>query len=177
MKKVLLAIDGMAPDKKTFHYTVQLCRRIKAELNVLQVISPKNYGRYLSEARKKAKPAIRYMEGSLMAVAFAEAGEHETAEALMSEALRNLKQLLPESEKEGVRYHLTMKAGNLKREIIRYLNEHRDVVLTIYDAHQRKGADSSFARRYGSLTKEIQKALSMPLVVIRDPQFDRIDSI
>jgi len=157
MKKVLLAIDGMAPDKKTFHYTVQLCRRIKAELNVLQVISPKNYGRYLSEARKKAKPAIRYMEGSLMAVAFAEAGEHETAEALMSEALRNLKQLLPESEKEGVRYHLTMKAGNLKREIIRYLNEHRDVVLTIYDAISEKGRIQVLREDTGRLPRRFKR--------------------
>lgn len=168
MKKVLLAIDGMAPDKKAFHYAVQLCRRIKAELNVLHVISPKNCGRYISKARKKAAPAKRYLEGSLMAVAFAEAGEHETAEVLMSEAFRNLKQLLPESEKEGIRYHLTVKAGNLKREIIRYLNEHRDVVLTVYDAHHRKGADAGFAKRYGSVTEEIQKALSIPLVVIRD---------
>ncbi len=168
MKKVLLAIDGMSPDKNAVRYTVQLCRRMKAELNVLQVISPKNCGRYLSEARKKARPAKRYMEGALMAVAFAEAGEHETAEALMSEALRNFKELLPESEKEGLRYHLTVKAGNLKREIVRYLNEHRDVVLAVYDAHYRKGTDAGFAKRYGSFTEEIQKALSIPLVVIRN---------
>jgi predicted SpoU family rRNA methylase len=104
-----------------------------------------------------------------MASAFAEAGDHLTAEALMTEALQNLKQLLPESEKEGVRYHLTMKAGSLKHEIISYLREHRDVVLTIYDAHQRKGADTDFARKSGSVTREIQQALSTPLVVIRDP--------
>ena len=169
MKKVLLAIDGMAPDKKAFHYAVQFCRRTKADLNVLQVVSPKSSGRHSEKARKSEKPVKRYLEGSFMAVAFAEAGEHETAEALMSEALRNLKQLLPESEKEGVRYHLTMKAGSLKHEIFRYLKEHRDVVLTIYDAHQRKGTDRGFARRYGSVPQEIQQALSTPLVVIRDP--------
>lgn len=168
MKKVLLAIDGMAPDIKAFQYTVQLCRRIKAELNVLQVISAKNYGRFMSKAKRSAKPAKRYVEGALMAIAFAEAGEHETADALMSEALRNLKQLLPESEKEGVRFHVTVKAGSLKREIIRYLSEHRDVVLTVYDAHHRKGADAGFAKRYRAHAEEIQKALSIPLVVIQD---------
>jgi nucleotide-binding universal stress UspA family protein len=168
MKKVLLAIDGMAPDKKAFQYAVQLCRRITAELNVLQVIGLKNYGRYMSRAKSKTKPAKKYVEGALMAVAFAEAGEHETADALMSEALRNLKQLLSESEKEGIRYHVTVKGGSLKREIIRYLSEHRDVVLAIYDAHHRKGADAGFAKRCGSHTEEIQKALSIPLVVVQD---------
>jgi hypothetical protein len=168
MKKVLLAIDGVAPDKKAFQYAVQLCRRITAELNVLQVIGSKNYGRYISRAKNKTKPAKRYVEGAFMAVAFAEAGEHETADALMSEALQNLKQLLPESEKEGIRYHVTMKAGNLKREIVRYLREHRDVVLTVYDARHRKGTDAGFAKGCGSHTEEIQKALSIPLVVIQD---------
>lgn len=168
MKKVLLAIDGTAPDKKAFQYAVQLCRRIAAELNVLQVIGSKNYGRYMSKAKRKIKPAKRYVEGAFMAVAFAEAGEHETADALMSEALHNLKQLLPESEKEGIRYHITLKAGNLKREIVRYLREHRDVVLAVYDAHHRKGADADFAKGSGSHTEEIQKALSIPLVVIQD---------
>jgi len=168
MKKVLLAIDGTAPDKKAFQYAVQLCRRITAELNVLQVIGSKNYGRYMSKAKSKARPAKRYVEGALMAVAFAEAGEHETADALMTEAMRNLKLLLPESEKEGIRYHITLKAGNLKREIVRYLREHRDVVLAVYDAHHRKGTDAGFAKGYGSHTEEIQQALSIPLVVIQD---------
>lgn len=168
MKKVLLAIDGMKPDKKAFHYAVQFCRRTKADLNVLQVVSPQNSGCDPEKTQKSKNPGRRYLEGSFMAAAFAEAGEYVTAEALMTEALRNLKQLLPESEKEGVRCHLTMKAGSFKHEIIRYLKEHRDVVLTIYDAHQRKGADTGFARKFGSVTQEIQKALSIPLVVIRD---------
>lgn len=168
MKKVLLAIDGTAPDKNAFQYAVQLCRRIKAELNVLQVVGAKTFGGYMSKAKRKAKPAKRYVEGAFMAAAFAEAGEHETADALMSEALRNLKQLLPESEKEGIRYHVTVKAGSLKREIIRYLGEHRDVVLTVYDAQHRRGSDRGFAKQYGSHTEAIQKALSIPLVVVQD---------
>jgi hypothetical protein len=169
MKKVLLAIDGISPDKKAIDYTVQLCKRIKAELNVLQVISSNNGGSYFSKAREKVKLAKNYMEGSLTAVAFAEAGDHETAEVMMSEALRNLKQLIPESEKDGFRYHLTVKAGNLKQEISRYLKEHRDVVLAIYDAYHRKGADPCFAENQGALIQDIQKTFSIPLVVIQYP--------
>ena len=168
MKKVLLAIDGMTPDKKALQYTLQLCRRVRAELNVLQVISPKNCGKYLSKARRIAKPAKRYVEGSFVAAAFAEAGEHETAEALMNEAFKNIKQMMPEADKQGMRFHLTVKAGSLKREIICYLNENRDVVLAIYDAHHRKAVEAGFAKKLEALTREIQKDLSIPLVVLRD---------
>jgi nucleotide-binding universal stress UspA family protein len=169
MEKVLLAIDGMSPDKKALQYTIQLCRRMKAELNVLQVINSKNGDSYISQARKKATHAKKYIEGSFAAIAFAEAGEHETADALMCNALKNLKQMLSVSENDGIRFHLTVKAGNLKREIIRYLKEHRDVVITIYDAHHRKGADPDFARKHGPLSQELQKALSTPLVVVQNP--------
>jgi nucleotide-binding universal stress UspA family protein len=169
MKKVLLAIDGMTPDQKALQYTVQLCRRIKAELNVLQVISPKGFDKAVSGVRQMAKPAKRYLEGAFAAAAFAEAGEHETAEALMTEAKAQLKALMAESETHGIRFELTVKAGHLKREIIRYLNEHRDVVLAIYDAQHRKAAESGFAKRFGAVTQEMQKALPIPLVVIQDP--------
>jgi len=169
MKKVLLAIDGTAPDKKSFQYAVQLCRRIQAELNILQVIGSTNCGGHTTTAKRKTKPLRRYLEGTLMAVAFAEAGEQEAADALISEALRNLQQLLPESEKEGIRFHVTVRAGNLKREIIRYLREHRDVVLTVFDALHRKGVDAGFAKQTGSHFEAIQKALPIPLVVIQEP--------
>ena len=38
MEKVLLAIDGIYPNRKILEYAVDLCKRIKAELNILQVI-------------------------------------------------------------------------------------------------------------------------------------------
>jgi len=167
MEKVLLAIDGTTPDKRAFDYAVQLCKRIKAELNVLQVIHPKKYGEYLAQARRKTGPAKRYVEGSLMAAAFAEAGAHDTANELMTEALRAFREMMPESEKQIVPFRLTMKSGNPGAEIVDYLKEHRDVVLTIYDAGHRKRADNGFAGRFEGITQKIQEALSIPLVVIR----------
>lgn len=169
MEKVLLVIDGMTADKKAFHYALQLCKRIKAELNVLQVINPKKCGKYLVAAQKKAKPVKRYIEESLIAAAFAEAGEHETAKDMMSEAFRNLKQLLTESEKGGIQCHLTMKAGNPGQEILNYLNTNRNVVLTIYDAPHGNGNDPRSTGRYGLRSQELQQALSIPVVVIRNP--------
>lgn len=42
MKKVLLAVVGNAPNPTTFQYAVQLSRRIQAELDVLQLVRPRD---------------------------------------------------------------------------------------------------------------------------------------
>ena len=89
MKKVLLAIDGITPDQKVFQYAIQFCKRIKAELNVFQIINPRNLSEYLKNVRKGAKSAGDYFSNTMVAVTFAEAGEHETAQEIMSAALEN----------------------------------------------------------------------------------------
>jgi len=166
MEKVLLAIDGISPDRKVFCHAVQLCMRIKAELNVLQIIRPGNYSEYLKKVRERANQARRYIEGSLLAATFAEAGEHETGKEMMAEALKNINQLLPEAEKAGIPCSLTMKAGNPSKEIINYVKEHRDVVLTIYDTPGEEGDESGVARKKKTAPREIKRALSIPLVII-----------
>ena len=102
MKKILLAINGVKPERRAFSYAVQLCKRVQADLNVLQVIKPVNLEKYLKKIRKKTSYARKYIESSLVAATFAEAGEHDTASDLMSEAVKNINQLLPESEKAGI---------------------------------------------------------------------------
>jgi hypothetical protein len=163
MEKVLLAIDGVTPDKQVFRYALQLCRRIKAELDVLQVIKPTKIH---TKAGKKTGHARKYIEGSLMAAAFAEAGDHQTAKDMMSEALDNLKKLLPESDKAGIRYHLTAKAGSPKIEILNHVNEHRDIVLAIYDTGLKESLEKTSAETGASVLSELKQALSIPLVVI-----------
>ena len=118
MKKVLLAIDGITPDQKVFHYAIQLCKRIKAELNVFQIINPRNYSEYLKKIRKGADNTRSYFESSMVAATFDEAGEHGTAGEIMSAALKNYNRLLPESEKEGVQCHFSIKSGSPEKEII-----------------------------------------------------------
>jgi nucleotide-binding universal stress UspA family protein len=166
MEKVLLAIDGMSPDRKVFCHAVQLCKRIKAELNVLQVIRPGNYSEYLKKVKGRTNQARRYIEGSLLAATFAEAGEHETAKEILAEASKNINQLLPESEKAGIPYSLTMKAGNPNKEIINYVKEHRDVVLTIYDTPGEDCNKPGVTRKKKTAPREITRALSIPVVII-----------
>lgn len=167
MEKVLLAIDGITLDRKVFRYAVELCKRIKAELDILQIITPRNYSKYLKKVQQGAKQAKTYLEASVIAATFAEAGEHETAREIMSAALKNMNQLLPESGKAGIRYNLTMKLGTPNEEIIDYVNEHRDVILALYDAPQAESKDTGVVKKK-TVPKEIKEKLHIPLVVIWD---------
>lgn len=167
MQKVLLAIDGISPDHKIFDYAVQLCKRIKAELSVFQVINPRRYNEYLKTIRKSAGFARKYFENTMVAATFAEAGEHETAKEIMSAALENINRLLPESEKAGVQCHFAVKTGNPAKEIINYVNLHRDVVLTIYDSSLEDRKGTRGVKKQQEVSRKIMQKLAVPLVVVQ----------
>jgi len=164
MKKVLLSIDGMTPDQKAFHYAVALCKRIKAELNIFQIIRPRYYRNYMKKIRKNALLAKKVMEGAMVAATFAEAGEHETALDMMAEASKQIDHLLQESEKAGVHCRFSIKSGDPEKEIVEYVNDHRDVILTIYDAFDVNGT-VDISEKKNTLAK-IKRKLSVPLVTV-----------
>jgi hypothetical protein len=166
MKKVLLAIDGITPDRKVFHYAIQFCQRIKAELNVLQIINPRKYGEYIKKMRKSAGHARSYFASAMVAATFAEAGEHETAREIMSTALENYNRLLPESEKEGVQCHYSVKSGTPDKEIIGHINAHRNVVVAIYDAGGNEPDKPKITVRKKTTPGRLRHKLAVPLVVI-----------
>lgn len=166
MERVLLAVDGIAPNRKVFRYAVELCKRIQAELTVFQIIHPKKYSKHLKEIRKKVSHTKVYIEGSMMAATFAEAGEHETAEEIMSEALNRINRLVSESKKEGVQCHFSIKPGNPEKEIVNYVNGHRDVVLTIYDGTDEDTGRTGILSKKKSVLSDIKERLHIPLVVV-----------
>jgi len=164
MKKVLLTIDGVTPDHKVFHYAVSLCKRISAELSIFQIIRPRYYRKYKKMIRKNAWVAKKIVESSMAAAAFAEAGEHETALDLMAEGSKQIEHLLRESEKAGVHCRFSMTQGNPEKEIVEYVNGHRDVILTIYDAFGRSGAVDNFEKK--STLERIKRDLAVPVVTV-----------
>ncbi len=167
MEKVLLAIDGMIPEQKTFRYAVALCKRIKAELNIFQVIRPHYYREYKKTIRNKAAAAKKFFEGSMMAATFAEAGEHEVALDIMDEAKKEIRHLLEVSEEAGVRCHFSIKSGNPEKEIVNYVNDHRNVVLTIYDAPGSDADKVDHTSRKIDAIANIKKSLSIPLITVQ----------
>ncbi|MGD2150207.1 MAG: universal stress protein [Desulfobacterales bacterium] len=165
MEKVLLAIDGITPDRKTFCYAVELCKRIKAELKVFQIIRPQNYSKYLKEMRQKADYARIFIQGSMAAAAFAEAGEHESAKEIMAEASEQIRRLMWESQKQGVQCHFSMKRGNPETEIVDYVNYHRDVVLTIYNSSAENVDKTGILSKKKNVVTSIKEKIAVPLVV------------
>ena len=168
MEKVLLAIDGIKPTRKAFRQAVQLCQRLRTELNVLQIIRTGHCKGYIKKVHRRMEGVKKYLEGSMMAVTFAEAGEHETADQLMVEARKNLNELLPESERAGVPFHLTLKCGVPDEEIIHYVQKNRDVVLTIYDEGRDTDPERASKPRRPVIPRQIRQNLATPLVVVRD---------
>jgi nucleotide-binding universal stress UspA family protein len=166
MEKVLLAIDGITPDEKAFHYAVELCTRIKADLNILHIVRSQNMNGLLEKAINSAKCAKLFFEGTMMATTFAEAGEHETADNIMDQALKNINKLLPESEKAGISCHLTMKSGNPNEEIVRFVKDHKDVVVAIYDPSGEKKQNTSDPR-IKKMIRSITDAVPIPLVMVQ----------
>jgi hypothetical protein len=171
MKKVLLAIDGMTLDRRVFSYAVELCKRIKTELDILQIIRLRTYSRYAKKVRQGSHHAKRYIEGAMIAATFAEAGEHEMAKEMKemkAEALRNINQLLPEPKMAGIPWHLTMRSGSPDQEILSYVNDHRNIVLTIYDASEEEGKEAPTGRKKKTLPREIREKLSTPIVMMKE---------
>jgi nucleotide-binding universal stress UspA family protein len=169
MQKVLLAVDGIKPTDKAFRYAVELCQRLRAELRILQVIRPNHYGQYLKRIQRSVRFAKRYAEDSMVAITFAEAGEHETAREIMAQARKNMSKLMPESEQAGIPCHLTMTSGRPGREIVRYVNKHRDVVLTIYDTAREENSECGILAEEGEdRPDEIGQRMCVPLVMFKD---------
>jgi nucleotide-binding universal stress UspA family protein len=164
MKKVLLTIDGMTGDQKAFHYAISLCKRISAELSIFQIIRPRYYRKYMKKIRKNAMAAKMAMESAMVAATFAEAGERETALDILAEGSKQLEHLLKESEKAGVHCRFSMTSGNPEKEIVEYVNDHRDVILTIYDAFGGSRTVDNFEKK--STLAKIKRDLSVPVVTV-----------
>jgi len=177
MDKVLLAIDGFNPNQGLFSYAVDLCRRMKAELSILQVIRPGGEARGLKKLGEKAQRAGAFFENAMMAATFAEANEHETAVGILKRAQENLEPFLSEPAGKGVRVNATTRLGAPEHEIPDYVNNHRDVVITVCDCHagtwkngdvpQGTNDTSPIAPPVAPLVNRIRRMLPVPLVVWR----------
>jgi len=168
MKQVLLAIDGITPDRKAFRYAVALCKRIKAELSIFQIIRPRYYRAYAKNLRNKASLARKFIEGSMVAATFAEADDRETALNIMAEASKEIKRLLKESGESGIHCHFSMESENPEKEIVNYVNNHRNVVLTVYDASNDDVNEAAGRSKKKNTLNRIRKNLPVPLITVHN---------
>ena len=160
MKKVLLAINGVNPNQKAFDYAVQLCERVTAELRILLIISPAASSDQLTALRNKATRAKTFWESSMIAATFAEAGEPETAKALLDQAEANIKKLLPGSAKAGIPCRFSIEEGEPEARIADFVKGNHGVVITVYDTPEAGQGKKGPGRA-------LQKILPVPLVMIQ----------
>jgi nucleotide-binding universal stress UspA family protein len=164
MRKILLAINGIQPNQKVFSYAVQLCKQIKADLLVLQIVDTGVLKGRLGMIGRRAHQVMKMLEDSMTAAAFAEAGEHETANSMMVQARKQINNLLPETARAGIQCHFTIKAGSPEREIVRYARRHRDIVLTVYDGAESSSQEEERVYEERDIAGVIRQYLEVPVV-------------
>lgn len=157
MKKILLVIDGVTPDKRTFRYAVQLCKEINAELNVLQII------------RQKKPVSCRLCVCQKTGPADVQAGNggYETSGIESSSASERIRRFLPESEYEGVRCRVIVKSGNPDQEIVNYIDTHWDVVIAVYDSPTEVFGKAGLKFKKTAI-RGWAKNLTVPMVTVRE---------
>jgi hypothetical protein len=140
-KTVLLVIEGAVPDQATFAYALNLSKRTKGELDILQVIeksNTKNDYEYLSQA--------------------------------IAEGSQNIVRLVRELEEAEVPFKVTIRLGDLNQKLFNYARRHKDVSMVILDSvHVRASSDER--NGWAGLVENIARQLSIPLITVapREP--------
>ena len=165
MKQILLVINGESATNSSFQYAVDLCKKIKAELSILQFVNKKSVERCITETSKGIKAVGKRLENTFAAAAFMEEGDNDTANQILSSPTPSVMELLPKSKKAGVPVRVSLSDNAPEKELPIYIDNHQDIVLTIYDSSP--GQASSASRGKDPL-KRIKNRLPVPLVVIKN---------
>lgn len=163
MKRVLLAVDGLFPSKNVLLYAVQFCRRARAELDILQIINPAAYNSRIQKIRRLAGKAGQILERALVIATFAEGNAHDAARTLYDESFEAIKEMVPEEELDDLQCRCIVKVGDPETEIVNYVNENRNVLVTFLDASM----EAEQAPGFRQTIQSVKRVLRMPLVASR----------
>ena len=86
---------------------------------------------------------------------------------LLAEATKEIRRLSRASEEAGVHCHFSVKTGNPEKEIVNYVNDHRNVVLTIYDASDPAADEVDHVSKKMEALANMKKSLSIPLITVQ----------
>lgn len=168
MKTVLFAIDHMIPDPKALNYSLTLCRRMLAKLDVLHIIQlPDTPRRGLKTLKSGILLARDKFENAMVTATYAEAGVPDPERMLKDAAYDQFKRLLPKKDNSRIDYHCVVTGEPTDAVIERYVHGHRDVVLTVFDPESsskftgKKKKGRTKGRRH-------MPRLAIPLVLVKD---------
>ncbi len=109
-KTVLLVVEGEYPDLSAFNYALNLCKRMDAELDILQVINQ----------------SLR--------------NDYDLLSDKISEGSRNTIGLVRRLEESRVPFKVTIRLGDVNTKLINYAKRHKDVVLVVFDSPKLKNS-------------------------------------
>ena len=164
MKKVLLAIDGLRPARYLFSYSLQFCRRMRAELVILQIVNPAACRNFLKGFKFRLDKAQHILENTMTAATMAEAGEAELAREYLEAGRQNIEKHFPEDKSMEVACRLEQKVGDPEQEIYAYLEKHPEIVMAIFDS-DRTAKQRDSAKHGRHLWERVPSELGIPLVM------------
>lgn len=168
MKTILLAVDGMAPNKKALDYALAICKPVRAGLDVLQIIRPSGVSAGLGRFEKQVHRVRHAFENAMVTATYAEAGAPELAGNLERKAARKFKRLLPLHPNTAVDYHCMVSGEDPDRLLMRYVDEHRSIIMAIYDTLRIKRKAVAGSVGQNRIVGRLLDGLSVPFVFVRD---------
>jgi len=140
MKEILLVASGSIMSTSAFHYAVDLCRRMNAQLLILLFIP--------------RKPAA-----SCRLIPDLNSKKRQTADASAA-----VKDLLSRSQNSDLPYKISLSTREPEKELPDFIDTHLEIVLTVFDPSLGRPSRISQKRKP---VKRIKKMLSVPLVVVK----------
>jgi len=168
MKTVLYAVDRMIPDRDALTYSLNLCQRMLARMDVLHIIaSPAGLAHRLKSFKASVLQARDAFEKAMITATFAEAGVPDPEKALKNEAYHQFKQMLPQKQGPRVDYHCVVSGDASDMIIERYVHRHREVVLTIFDSQSRSDPTDKKQASHHTRASRTMPKLEIPLVLVK----------
>ena len=169
MKTILLAVEGRSLDRKVLGYALNLCNPVRAGLDVLQIVRfggrPKGFG----GLRQRIAQAHAAFDKAMVAATYAEAGVPELSETVQREAMEKIRRLQPPEMDTAIDYHCIVTGENPDSVVMRYVEEHRNLVMAIYDTFRTKGKTAAnSAATAAPIASGLLHGLSIPLVFVKD---------
>jgi hypothetical protein len=169
MKTVLFAVDRLTPDQKALDYSLTLCRRMLAKLDVLHILtSPAGPQGGVQRLRSSVRMIRDAFEDAMVKAAFAEAGVADPESALKAAAYDRFKRMLPEKQDAPVSYQCVVTAQESDTIIERYVLGHPSVVLMVLDSPSPPARSGAAKKGDKNLRSSVMPRLTIPIVLVKD---------
>jgi len=141
---------------------------VRAGLDILQIVRPRRYSAGLSKIKRGIYRARDLVEDAMVTATYAQAGTPELADALRATAERRVKELIPDNIDTTVGYNCVVTGEDPDAVLERYVEEHHNVILAIYDSLRFGRKTASAPAPAAELVSGLLSRLAIPLVYVKD---------